>query len=518
MESKNNKKTCPECKTPFQPKRSDQKFCDTSCRWNAWRKREELRKGSKQKHELAGTNITEQKQESEQKDLFTSLRGVAEIKQTQINQEKPKTEFVPIKISEVQEVKQNIPTETTEYKEAITEKQRVDAFGKRVIEDLEDCTSEIAELNHTIEKFSNSIKSKSKTRIRNCVDTQDLFGDEILNREMDHAIQIQTLRQELNECLNRKTELNKELDQANREMNSVMNKLKTIPQFEKPKPEEKKINFVDIFRGLESKKITEKKQEIKPVEKIITEPIEINLNTPVVVNALEEENAFVEELNTNNPKILSSRQIRGMDFKSFPLTGKWKEFLGEPQYSFHLGIHGKPGWGKSTFCVQFADYLAKTFGKVIYISGEEGLSKTVQDKLVNNCIDNPYLFFADIRSFDEIKNEIPNEYHFIFIDSLDTLKIDAPKLRELKELYPQTSFITISQSTKDGKMRGSQQIMHDNDITVAVIRPGIAVTEKNRFGKTGLEFKIFDSMVENKKKTERKPTISKPNDDSGKII
>ncbi len=154
-------------------------------------------------------------------------------------------------------------------------------------------------------------------------------------------------------------------------------------------------------------------------------------------------------------------------------------------------MHGKPGEGKSTFCIQFADYLAKNFGQVVYISGEEGFSKTLRDKVVNNKIDNPHLFFADISSFEQIKTEIENnKFHFIFIDSLDTLRIDVLKLRELRELYPQSAFVTISQSTKDGKMRGSQEIIHDTDVAIKV-ENGIAVTTKNRFSPRGAEFSIF---------------------------
>ncbi len=170
------------------------------------------------------------------------------------------------------------------------------------------------------------------------------------------------------------------------------------------------------------------------------------------------------------------------------------EFFGLPAVVFNLAVHGKPGEGKSTFCIQFADYLAKNFGQVVYISGEEGFSKTLRDKVVNNKINNPSLFFADINSYEEIKNEIGNnKFHFIFIDSLDTLRIDATRLRELREYYSQSAFVTISQSTKDGKMRGSQEITHDTDIAVKV-EDGIATTTKNRFHPRGTEFRVFPTI------------------------
>ena len=86
-----------------------------------------------------------------------------------------------------------------------------------------------------------------------------------------------------------------------------------------------------------------------------------------------------------------------------------------------------------------------------------------------------------------------NKFHFIFIDSLDTLRIDATRLRELREYYSQSAFVTISQSTKDGKMRGSQEITHDTDIAVKV-EDGIATTTKNRFHPRGTEFRVFPTI------------------------
>ena len=97
-----------------------------------------------------------------------------------------------------------------------------------------------------------------------------------------------------------------------------------------------------------------------------------------------------------------------------------------------------------------------------------------------------------------------NKFHFIFIDSLDTLKIDAARLRELREHYPQSAFITISQSTKDGKMRGSQEIIHDTDIAVKV-EDGIATTTKNRYHPRGTEFRVFPTSVKPAIKTMEEP-------------
>ena len=197
-----------------------------------------------------------------------------------------------------------------------------------------------------------------------------------------------------------------------------------------------------------------------------------------------------------------------MTYPALILQKKWSDFLSEPSTTFHLVVHGKPGEGKSTFCIQFADYLARHHGNTVYISGEEGFSKMLQQKIIMTKADSPRLFFADLRSFDEIKDKIEDQFHFIFIDSLDTLRIDSQKLKELKALHPSSAMITISQSTKDGKMRGSNEILHDSDMAVKV-ENYIAITTKNRYKEAGSEYRVF---------AEKKKQVSKPTDLHGNVL
>ena len=192
-------------------------------------------------------------------------------------------------------------------------------------------------------------------------------------------------------------------------------------------------------------------------------------------------------------KIISSKHLKEQNYKALNFQGAFNELIGQPAVNFFCTVHGKPGEGKSTFCIQFANYLAENFGSVVYISGEEGFSKTLKDKVVNNHAESANLYFADISNFDEIKEEvIPDTFHFIFIDSLDTLKIDPTRMRELMELYQNSALITISQSTKDGKMRGSNEIAHDADVVIAV-ENGFAKTTKNRFKERDKEYPIFET-------------------------
>ena len=192
-----------------------------------------------------------------------------------------------------------------------------------------------------------------------------------------------------------------------------------------------------------------------------------------------------------NSKIMSSTELTNLQYFALNFQERWQDFLGQPSTNFHCAIHGMPGEGKSTFAIQFANYLAENFGSVVYVSGEEGFAKTMKDKLNYNNAHSPNLSIADLRTKDELLAEIePNTFNFIFIDSLDNMRINAVDMKEIKTNYANSALITISQSTKDGKMRGSLEIIHDADISIAVSN-GVAETTKNRFLEKGKKFNIF---------------------------
>ena len=189
--------------------------------------------------------------------------------------------------------------------------------------------------------------------------------------------------------------------------------------------------------------------------------------------------------------VVSSSDLVKMDYKQFDFQGRWLDFIGNPAINFFAAIHGKAGEGKSTFAIQFANYLATNFGKVIYISGEEGFSKTFKDKFERQGATSPDLYVGDIRSFEDIVTELKKyDYHFVFIDSLDTLKIGPDEMKQLRQTFTEKAFITISQSTKDGKMRGSYEIIHDSDVVIQVA-DGVATTTKNRFLERERVFEVF---------------------------
>jgi len=241
--------------------------------------------------------------------------------------------------------------------------------------------------------------------------------------------------------------------------------------------------------------IKEKKQ-IPVIEKKEIKTIDLSINPEVKECAepsagLQTDVSDVSLTDIGSDKIVNSQKLKLMKFTTLPFQGKWSMFFGIPSYNFYCLLFGMPGEGKSTFAIQFAKYLSENIGRVVYISSEEGLSKTLTDKFMNNHAESKYLDVADLRTFEDILRVVqPETYNFIFIDSLDDMRIDVDKMKKIRLQYKNSAIISISQSTKDGKVRGSNELVHDCDIAVKV-ENGIASTTKNRFKERGMTYDVF---------------------------
>jgi hypothetical protein len=183
--------------------------------------------------------------------------------------------------------------------------------------------------------------------------------------------------------------------------------------------------------------------------------------------------------------IMNSMDFANMEFDTLGFTGKWLELIGDPSSNFTAMVYGKPKMGKSYLCIDFAGYLARNHGKVLYVAKEEGLDMTLQKKLNDKAVAHPNLF---VSSF------LPTAlaaYDFIFLDSVNRLGLEPADLNKLKAANPTKSFIFIFQSTKDGNFRGANSFQHDVDVVIEVPEKGKAI-QMGRFNQGG-EIAIFDT-------------------------
>ena len=202
----------------------------------------------------------------------------------------------------------------------------------------------------------------------------------------------------------------------------------------------------------------------------------------------EEEQTPVKQISKKS-SVMNSVDFAKMQFKSIGFTGKWLDFMGDPAKPFTAMVFGKPKMGKSYLCMNFAGYLARNHGKVLYIAKEEKLDATLQKKLSDMKAQHPNLFVSD-----DMINDL-SDYDFVFIDSVNKMQLEPNDLEQLKANNPNVSFIYVFQSTKGGAFRGSQHFMHDVDIVIEIPEKGKAV-QNGRFNQGG-EINIFnDGIIE----------------------
>lgn len=178
--------------------------------------------------------------------------------------------------------------------------------------------------------------------------------------------------------------------------------------------------------------------------------------------------------------VVNSLDVLNMKFDKLGLKGKWLNFIGNPSKHFNVMIFGRPKYGKSILAVDFAGYLARNHGKVLYVAKEEGIDVELQEKLMS--VAHPNLDV--VATFPEILDE----WDFIFLDSVNKLRLSPQEMEDIREHYPNKSFISIFQTRKDGLFRGSQEFLHDMDVSIEVYEKGKA-RQNGRYNQGGeLEF------------------------------
>jgi hypothetical protein len=203
---------------------------------------------------------------------------------------------------------------------------------------------------------------------------------------------------------------------------------------------------------------------------------------------VEEKQKQESEKEEQQSHLMCSTDFANMEFTTIGLTGKWLELIGDPCKGFTAMVFGKPKMGKSYLCIDFASYLAATFGKVLYVAREEKLDATLQKKLSDKQAFNPNLFVSDSLPEDL------SPYDFIFLDSVNKLGLSPKDIETLRIKSPGKSFLCIFQTTKDGHFKGKNEFQHDVDAVIEIPERGKAI-QYGRFNQGG-EMDIFQKQPE----------------------
>lgn len=171
-------------------------------------------------------------------------------------------------------------------------------------------------------------------------------------------------------------------------------------------------------------------------------------------------------------------------FDTFELDGQFAAALGEPERNFKMILYGKPGNGKTEFAIQMAKYFAK-FTKVYYNSFEQGISKTLQDALRRNNMQDVAgkIIFGDKESFEEMKERLSkkNAPQIVFIDSRDYLNLTGHQYKELIEANPRKAFVIICWESA-GKPKGEHAKAIEYMCDIKIYVRNFIAEPRSRFG------------------------------------
>lgn len=214
------------------------------------------------------------------------------------------------------------------------------------------------------------------------------------------------------------------------------------------------------------------------------------LNTPTPIKRSQPNNILPVPQPSNN-QILSAHQYRMADIPSIGMKGKYFYLMGDPAKDFYMLLSGKPGNGKSTFAIKFAQYYQDNHGDVLYLAAEQsGFNKPLQNLLKENNA----TFDINIEPTNNVTDIVnfSKRYDLLIIDSVNNLRIQPDDISKIKKELPDLGIVAIMQSTKDGKFKGSQEFLHDSDISIVCEKPH-AKQQKSRYAPPS-EIVVFDEV------------------------
>ncbi len=174
-----------------------------------------------------------------------------------------------------------------------------------------------------------------------------------------------------------------------------------------------------------------------------------------------------------------------MKFDTLKLPAPFSGLLGEPFQPFYMMIYGRRFQGKSTVALCLANALAKVGKKVLFVSNEEGLQGSLQEKIKRLKVDQHIDFVQDFHE-GQLK-----EYDVVFMDSVQTIGLKVEQFQAFKQQYQNCSIVMIFKQNRDGSSKGGSDWEHDVD-AIMKVEDRSATMEKNRFPKAKPKtYKIF---------------------------
>ena len=147
----------------------------------------------------------------------------------------------------------------------------------------------------------------------------------------------------------------------------------------------------------------------------------------------------------------SPKEIAQKTYKTLPWGGRWEESFGLPEERATWFISGASASGKSSFVMQLA-YELTHYGQVLYLSYEEGLNQSFQERLMRFELDKRQGWFRVVTNdtLDDLTERLKKRHSakFIIVDSFQLAYWGYPETEALVKAFPKKCFIFISQEEK----------------------------------------------------------------------
>lgn len=176
---------------------------------------------------------------------------------------------------------------------------------------------------------------------------------------------------------------------------------------------------------------------------------------------------FPEKKKAVERGIFSIKSIKEKKYNPLPLNSHFTNIMGAIDAKFIAALYGKSGSGKSVFALQFADWFAKNIGKVLYNSHEEGINKTIQDRVNQFGIDAQKLYFGNKLDYDTMCRKIvANKYRLVIIDSVKYMDFTSEQLQDFTHRFRKRSLslVQVAFGTGKGQTDGAKEHLHASDV------------------------------------------------------
>lgn len=192
-------------------------------------------------------------------------------------------------------------------------------------------------------------------------------------------------------------------------------------------------------------------------------------------------------------RALSVSDIRKFKANTINFEGKWLESIGCPELTGTWIVWGNSANGKTRFALQLAKYLAQHC-RVAYNTLEEGLSKSIQDAIIDVGMDDVSRNFIllDKEPVSELyirlrKKKSPD---VVIIDSLQYTGLNYTEYKKLRDEFRNKLFIFISHADgNEPKGNVAKSIKYDAFVKIRI--EGYKAFPVSRFG-GGKEYVIWE--------------------------